>query len=172
MDKPKVSVWEQYTLPLGEGWRVRQCLHKDPDAGNDWRREKKGTTEDEIVGWHHQLNGYDFETPGFSDGQGNLACCSPWGCIELDTIQWLNWTEMKLISAFTFSAKTEIQRDSRQTVLSLLQLWVLTKELFEHLISLFFLKLHAFIDRQDKDTHFFCPTSYFISYLRIASVAD
>ena len=51
---------------------------KDPDAGKDWRWEKKGTTEDEMVGWHHQLDGHDFEqAPGVSDGQGSLACCIP-----------------------------------------------------------------------------------------------
>ena len=53
---------------------------KDPDAGKDWRREKKGTTEDEMVGWHHRLNGHESEwTPGVGDGQGGLACCSLWG---------------------------------------------------------------------------------------------
>ena len=53
---------------------------KDPDAGKDWRQEEKGMTEDEIVGWHHWLNGHEFEqVPGAGDGQGSLACCSPWG---------------------------------------------------------------------------------------------
>ena len=53
---------------------------KDPDAGKDWRQEEKGTTEDEVVGWHHWLNGHEFEQdPGVGDGQGSLACCSPWG---------------------------------------------------------------------------------------------
>ena len=66
---------------------------KDPDAGKDWRQEEKGTTEDEMVGWHHQLNGYEFEqAPGVGDGQGSLACCSPWGRKQLDTTEWLNWT--------------------------------------------------------------------------------
>ena len=68
---------------------------KDPDAGKDWRWEEKGTTEDEMVGWHHQIYGNDFEyTPGDSEGQGSLACCSPWGCKELDTTEWLNWIEV------------------------------------------------------------------------------
>ena len=54
---------------------------KDPDAGNDWGPEEKGTTEDEVVGWHHQLNGHEFEQmAGDSKGQGNLVCCSPWSC--------------------------------------------------------------------------------------------
>ena len=58
---------------------------KDPDAGKDWGQEEKGTTEDELVGWHHQLNGHEFEqTPEDSEGQGSLACCSPWSRKELD----------------------------------------------------------------------------------------
>ena len=53
---------------------------KDPDAGKDWRQEKKEMTEDEMVGWHHWLNGHEFEqAPGDGDGQGSLVCCSPWG---------------------------------------------------------------------------------------------
>ena len=49
------------------------------DAGRDWGQEKKGTAEDEMAGWHHQLNGLEFEqTPRDSDGQGSLACCNPW----------------------------------------------------------------------------------------------
>ena len=52
-------------------------IWKDPDAGKDWRQEGKGMTENEIVGWHHQLNGHEFEqAPGVGDGQGSLACCS------------------------------------------------------------------------------------------------
>ena len=54
-------------------------------------QEEKGTTEDEMVGWHHQLKGYEFEqAPGDGDGQGSLACCSPWGCKELDMTERLN----------------------------------------------------------------------------------
>ena len=65
----------------------------DPDAGRDWGQEEKGTTEDEMVGWHHRLDGQGFEwTPGVGDGQGGLACCSPWGRRESDTTEWLNWT--------------------------------------------------------------------------------
>ena len=65
---------------------VKNWIGKDPDAGKDWRQEKKGTTEDEMVGWHHWLNGYEFEqTPGDSEGQGSLAWCSLWGRKE----QWL-----------------------------------------------------------------------------------
>ena len=67
---------------------------KDPDAGKDWRREEKRTTEDEMIGWHHRLDEHEFEQAlGVSDGQGNLACCSPSGHKESDMTEWLNWTE-------------------------------------------------------------------------------
>ena len=67
-------------------------IGKDPDAGEDWRWEEKGMTEDDMVGWHHWLNGHEFEwAPGVGDGQESLVCCSPWGHKELDTTQWLNW---------------------------------------------------------------------------------
>ena len=70
-----------------------EVIRKDPDAGKEWRREKKGTTEDETVRWHHWLNGHEFEqTPGDSEGQGSLACCSPWCLKESDTTEWLNTT--------------------------------------------------------------------------------
>ena len=62
-----------------------QLIGKDPDDGEDWGQEEKGTTEDEMAGWHHWLNEHEFEqTPGDIKGQGSLACCSPWGCKELD----------------------------------------------------------------------------------------
>ena len=74
----------------------KNCLiWKDPDAGNNWRQEQKGTTEEEMVGWHHWLNGHEFElTPGVGDGQGGLACWYSWGCKESDTTEQLNWTEL------------------------------------------------------------------------------
>ena len=60
-------------------------VEKDPDAGKNWGQEEKGATEDEMVGWHNWLNGYEFEqTQGDSDGQRSLACCSPWGLKESD----------------------------------------------------------------------------------------
>ena len=62
-----------------------RLIGKDPHAGKDGRQEEKGATKDEMVGWHHQLNGHMFEqTLGDSEGQGSLACCSPWGYEELD----------------------------------------------------------------------------------------
>ena len=68
---------------------------KDPDAGKDWRQEEKGTTEDEMIGWHHRLNGHGFRwTPGVGDGQGGLVCCSSWGRKESDMTEWLNWSEL------------------------------------------------------------------------------
>ena len=68
---------------------------KDPDAGKIWGQEEKGTTEDEMVGWHHWLKGREFEqAPGVGDGQGSLVCCRPWGHKESDMTEWLNWTEV------------------------------------------------------------------------------
>ena len=66
---------------------------KDPDAGKDWRQKEEETTEDEMVGWHHQLDGHEFEqAPGAGDGQGSLVCCSPWGCrVGHDWATQLNW---------------------------------------------------------------------------------
>ena len=78
-------------LPDAKSW----LIWKDADAGKDWGQEEKGTTEDEMVGWHHRLNGHEFEkTPGIGDGQGGLACCSPRGQKDLDMTERLNWTEL------------------------------------------------------------------------------
>ena len=77
--------------PDAKNW----LIWRDPDAGKDWGWEKEGTTEDEMVGWHHQLNGHEFEQAlGVGDGQGSLACCSPWGHKESDRTEQLNWTEL------------------------------------------------------------------------------
>ena len=68
-----------------------QLTGKDPDAGKDRIQEEKGMTEDEMVGWHHRLNGHEFgQAPGDGEGQGSLVCCSPWGCKELDMTKRLN----------------------------------------------------------------------------------
>ena len=70
-------------------------IWKDPDAREDWGLEEKGTTEDEMVGWHHQLNGRGFGwTLGVGDGQGGLVCCGSWGHKESETTERLNWTEL------------------------------------------------------------------------------
>ena len=64
---------------------------KDPDSGKEWRQEEKAMTEDKMVGWHHWLNRYEFEqAPGDDEGQGSLACCSPWHHKQLDMIEQLN----------------------------------------------------------------------------------
>ena len=76
--------------PDAESW----LIWKDLDAGKDWGQEEKGTTEDEMVGWHHRLNGHGFGwTPRVGDGQGGLACCGSWGHTESDTTERLNWIE-------------------------------------------------------------------------------
>ena len=68
---------------------------KDPDAGKDRKEEEKGMTEDEMIRWHHWLDGHEFEqTPEVGDGQGTLVCCIPWGRTELDTTEQLNFTEL------------------------------------------------------------------------------
>ena len=73
---------------------ISWLIWKGADAGKDWGQEEKGTTEDEMVGWHHWFNGHGFGwTPGVGDGQGGLACCVSWGRKESDTTEWLNWTE-------------------------------------------------------------------------------
>ena len=70
-------------------------IGKDPDAGRDWGQEEKGTTEDEMAGWHHQLDGRESEwTLGVGDGQGGLACCYSWGRKELDTTERLIWSDL------------------------------------------------------------------------------
>ena len=82
----KLKLWP----PHAKSW----LIGKDSDAGRDWGQEEKGTTEDEMAGWH-RLNGHEFEwTPGDGDGQGGLACCNSWGCKESDTTERLNWTDM------------------------------------------------------------------------------
>ena len=76
---------------------------KESDAGRDWGQEEKGTTEDEMAGWHHWLDERESEwTPGVGDGQGDLACCNSLGCKELDTTEQLNWTELILYWCFSF----------------------------------------------------------------------
>ena len=76
--------------PHAKSW----LIGKDSDAGRDWGQEEKGMTEDEMAGWHHQLNGHESEwTPGVGDGQGGLACCDSWGRKESDTTERLNWTD-------------------------------------------------------------------------------
>ena len=87
---PKTHLNSHSRMSDAKSW----LIWKDPDTGKDWRQEEKGTTEDEMVGWNHRLNGHEFEEiPGVSDGQGGLVCCSPWDQKELDTTERLHWTE-------------------------------------------------------------------------------
>ena len=84
---------QSFGQPDAKNW----LIGKDPDAGKDWRREEKGVTGDETVGWHQQLYRHEFEqAPGVGDGEGSLVCCSPWGRKESDMTEWLNWTEMSM----------------------------------------------------------------------------
>jgi len=76
--------------PYAKSW----LIGKDSDARRDWGQEEKGTTEDEMAGWHHRLDGRELEwTPGVGDGQGGLERCSSWSRKELDMTEWLSWTE-------------------------------------------------------------------------------
>ena len=78
--------------PVVKNW----LTGKDPDAGKHWRQEERRMTEDEMVGWHHWLNGHEVEqAPGAGDGQGSPVCCSPWGHKESNTTEPLNLTELK-----------------------------------------------------------------------------
>ena len=77
--------------PNAKNW----LIWKDPDAGKDWGQEEKGTTEDEMAGWHCRLDGHEFGwTPGVGDGQGGLAYCGSWGRKESDMIELLNWIQL------------------------------------------------------------------------------
>ena len=102
-------------------------IWKDPDAGKDWRQEEKGTTDDEMVGCHHQLDGHEFEqAPGVGDGQGGLVCCSAWGRKESDTTKWLNWTperremiEVNYMTTMTFClSRLKIKEGARHDYLT------------------------------------------------------
>ena len=86
-----VQTWDSYSA---NDLELIWLTGKDLDAQKDWGQEK-GTTEDEMVGWHHQLNEHEFDqAPGVGDGQGSLACYSPWGHKELDMTEQLNWTDV------------------------------------------------------------------------------
>ena len=102
-------------------------IGKDPDAGKDWKQEEKRMTKDEMIGWYHRLDGHEFEeTPGVGDGQGSLACCSPWGPKESDTTEWLNWTEgsteycskIQLLALFSIMHYKQVMNFCRETKIS------------------------------------------------------
>ena len=99
-DQSSVIIWRtgaEAEIPILWPPDVKSWLvWKDPDAGKDWSWEKKRTTEDEMAGWHHWLDGCESGwTPGVGDGQGGLECYSPWGHKESDIAERLNWTELK-----------------------------------------------------------------------------
>ena len=86
-NQPWIFIWkiDAEALILWPPNEKSWLIGKDPDAGKDWGQEDKGVTEDEMVAWHHRINGHEFEqTLGDSEGQGSLACCSPWGHKESD----------------------------------------------------------------------------------------
>ena len=96
--------------PDGKNW----LIGKAPDSGKDWRQEEKGMTEDEMIGWHHRLNGHElWQALGIVDGQGSLVCCSLGGHRELDTIEWLNWTDWTSHSRFSKNV-ADCQRESEK----------------------------------------------------------
>ena len=92
--------------PYAKSW----LIGKDSDAGKDWGQEEKGTTEDEMVGWHHWLDRHGFGwTPGVGDGQGGLACCNSWGRKKSDTTERLNWEGFTDSSAGKNAGDTEYE---------------------------------------------------------------
>ena len=99
--------------PDAKNW----LIWKDPDAGKDWKWEEKGTTEDEMVGWHHQLDGCEYEQASrVGDGQGCLTFCSPWGNRESNMTEWLNWTERGFQSQGFISLFLKLTYDSCWTM--------------------------------------------------------
>ena len=104
--------------PHAKSW----LIGKDPDAGRDWGQEKKETTEDEMAGWHHQLNAHEFGwTLGVGDGQGGLACCDSWGCKESDTTEGLNWKDV--IKTFLYVCLCLLKNFSRIVFSPLTLIW-------------------------------------------------
>ena len=92
-------------LPDVKSW----LIGKDSDAGRDWGQEEKRMTEDEMAGWHHWLDGPESGwTPGFGDGQGGLECCDLWGRKELDTTEWLIWSDL-MVNEFTYKCLDFLQ---------------------------------------------------------------
>ena len=103
--------------PDAKSW----LIEKDPDAGKDWRWEEKGMTEDEMIGWHHRLDGHEFEQAlGVGDGQRTLVCCSPWGRKESDMTEQVKWTEIFLHACgwISFDAKKKVHRQWKYSLFS------------------------------------------------------
>ena len=113
--------------PHAKSW----LIGKDHDAGRDWGQEEKGTTEDEMAGWHHRVNGHEFGwNLGVGGGQGGLACCDSWGLEELDTTERLNWTELRMhnsgFESLDVGSQNQIQRDDCKVIHRFLIASVLT----------------------------------------------
>ena len=101
----------EFTPSQGLGNHTELLCWKRPWCWERLRQEEKETTEDEMVGWHHRLNGHEFEqTPGDSEGHGSLLCCSPWGEKELDTTEWLNKQWQNSILAWKIPRTEEPER--------------------------------------------------------------
>ena len=113
--------------PHAKSW----LIGRDSDAGRDWGQKEKGTTEDEMAGWHHQLDGRGFGwTLGVGDEQGGLACCNSWGRKELDTTERLNWTEswiLVLLLKLSYSNEIYIVGE-RGTFLYAVRVFILFKQ--------------------------------------------
>ena len=85
---------------------------KDPNDGKDWRQQEKGTTEDEMIGWHQRLNEHESEQAlRVGDGQGGLVCCNPSGHKELDTTEQLNWTELRRLTGWNCGCDLEVKEN-------------------------------------------------------------
>jgi len=117
---------------------------KDSDAGRDWGQEEKGSTEDEMAGWHHWLDGRESEwTPGVGDGQGGLMCCDSWGCKESDTTEQLNWTELEFLPlSFTFKCKYSCNSDKMIILIYLIYYNFLGSQWFFFLLFFFYMLWH------------------------------
>ena len=122
--------------PDAKNW----LIGKAPDAGKVSRQEDKGMAENEMVGWHHRLDRHEFEqTPGTGDGQGRLACCSPWGCKESDMTEQLIWIELTLVLQHTKFLEDSCKLGSYKIIpFSLLHVWCfywdsIPENPFEHL---------------------------------------
>ena len=103
-----------YCSPLWSPDSNSQLTGKDPDAGKDWRQDEKETMEDEMVGWHHWLNGHEFQqTLGDSEGQGSLVCCSPWGLKESDTTEQLHSCSPSRRQGFSVHCHQPAQKPGR-----------------------------------------------------------
>ena len=128
-------------------------IWKDPDTGKDWGQEEKGMTEDEMVGWHHRLNGHGFGwTPGVGDGQGGLECCDSCGCKKSDTTErlttaqsrsWLsNWTELITFNLYFYFKFTQRESCIESQHLSINRVYNFS--LFPFIISLATIKILLF----------------------------